>query len=576
MRSPSIASFLAVFTVLTSSAVLVFADLIKVDETGLTMEDVLQVQVYGDSGSSAKSGSSGANASISLPQPKPQLLSPNCNNKICTMMQYALSCKALNFGFKKICAQYFLGYLYGCSIFPPASDVFNAPSICASELSGLAALFGSGNPETGLSDLLKPYLNASTFGTNVCGRRCYQLYQNASNDFYSSCGSELSSNKSVASNYPIASAISIYQGFRNQACTYRDDIQPGMTATPANCYQEFSILASGKVPTMSTTTSAPTVYSNTIEPTFMPTANPTKPTGPLPNSFLDFNCTYSPYPDTPVANQKAYNAHVSQEYCYLFSAQGCCTGNNIARLQQNPMLSTQSVTIFPPCFLGYLSDFCRGVDLTTFCEAGSISDLSTFTANVTLPRCMSNCGTRVNPKTRQAISYPNMYLHDSVFELQTVLFLALVGANGGETNNNGTLSPLSFVITKFAYSNTAGQLTPTDGSVYYPSWGDYELSTSVTFSFQVVLQGIDSTLASDLYTDLGTPTFMGALCTLYSVAAKTGKTCRSTRGIAPLQYNATPIEFSAGVGEGEMRPTIIMTMMTILFSTVVMASLAHF
>ena len=90
MRSPSIASFLAVFTVLTSSAVLVFADLIKVDETGLTMEDVLQVQVYGDSGSSAKSGSSGANASISLPQPKPQLLSPNCNNKICTMMQYAL------------------------------------------------------------------------------------------------------------------------------------------------------------------------------------------------------------------------------------------------------------------------------------------------------------------------------------------------------------------------------------------------------------------------------------------------------------------------------------------------------
>jgi hypothetical protein len=65
----------------------------------------------------------------------------------------------------------------------------------------------------GLQILIGPYLNASDYATDTCGRTCFQNYQNATHAFYASCRSQLN-----ASYVPLATAISNFQEYRNQAC----------------------------------------------------------------------------------------------------------------------------------------------------------------------------------------------------------------------------------------------------------------------------------------------------------------------------------------------------------------------
>jgi hypothetical protein len=62
--------------------------------------------------------------------------------------------------------------------------------------------------------VLSPYLNPVDFATDTCGRRCYQFYQNASHDFFASCRPQVN-----ASYIKLASAMSSFQEFRNQACS---------------------------------------------------------------------------------------------------------------------------------------------------------------------------------------------------------------------------------------------------------------------------------------------------------------------------------------------------------------------
>lgn len=138
-------------------------------------------------------------------------LDMDCNNKFCSMMEYAVSCKALGFGVKKICARYLLGYKYGCDIFPAPMEVVNAPSICLPSVFRILPYLKAG--PTGLKALIGPYLNASTFAENSCGRTCFQKYQNASHAFYQSCRPQMN-----ATYIPLATAISSFQEYRNQAC----------------------------------------------------------------------------------------------------------------------------------------------------------------------------------------------------------------------------------------------------------------------------------------------------------------------------------------------------------------------
>jgi hypothetical protein len=67
---------------------------------------------------------------------------------------------------------------------------------------------------TGLQTTIGNYL-FNNFSSNACGRRCYQRYQQYSNDFYLNCMSQVQTyNKS----YPFAYLLSNFQQFRNQAC----------------------------------------------------------------------------------------------------------------------------------------------------------------------------------------------------------------------------------------------------------------------------------------------------------------------------------------------------------------------
>lgn len=61
--------------------------------------------------------------------------------------------------------------------------------------------------------VLAPYLNTTDFSTDTCGRRCYQSYQYATHDFYATCRPQIN-----ATVIKLASAMSAFQEFRNQAC----------------------------------------------------------------------------------------------------------------------------------------------------------------------------------------------------------------------------------------------------------------------------------------------------------------------------------------------------------------------
>lgn len=80
-------------------------------------------------------------------------------------------------------------------------------------MGGLVKLIASGNIVTAMEEYL-----GQTFQTTSCGRRCYQNYQYASNDFYQTCYTEIMSNVTVQAHYPIATKIMNFQQFRNQAC----------------------------------------------------------------------------------------------------------------------------------------------------------------------------------------------------------------------------------------------------------------------------------------------------------------------------------------------------------------------
>lgn len=63
-----------------------------------------------------------------------------------------------------------------------------------------------------LSNILTPYLNPVDFEADNCDRQCFQNFQYATHDFFSTCRPELSSA------VKIASLMSAFQQYRNQAC----------------------------------------------------------------------------------------------------------------------------------------------------------------------------------------------------------------------------------------------------------------------------------------------------------------------------------------------------------------------
>jgi hypothetical protein len=453
-------------------------------------------------------------------------LSPDCNNKICLMMEYALSCKTFNLGIKKICANYLVGYLYGCSDFPSASQIYNAPSVCLTEYITFAKTIAA-NPQAAIGGLIGDHLNLSTYDTNTCKRQCFQNFQYASNDFYLSCASELK-NATVAAVYPIASLLSIYQPFRDQACTYNNE----SGVSPATCYEELGVIMDKSSPA---TNPSPA-------PTFMPTladGASFAPTQTPPNDFYDFNCTYNTFA-LPPAYQEAYDTNVKKQFCALFSATGCCTANILGMLQQSPVPPTQP-KLLPPCFLSYLNGYCPGVNLTTFCRTGATADLSTFTATIQIP----NCPTCPTASGGQLKAFPNMYLQSSVLTLMGVVAAAFGSTNATFTIEPYKLSPslpFNVEIIDFVYYDSAGvRLTPDDGTVAQPSWSDYEGAAYGVFTFQPVLNNVNSAQISSLYNAVLNPYFAGTFSKAYAGGQNLGIPFQATRGPAPSTYVADPL-----------------------------------
>lgn len=303
--------------------------------------------------------------------------------------------------------------------------------------------------------LIGPYLNATTFSENTCGRNCYQNYQNASHEFYKSCRPQMN-----ATLVPLAFAISNFQEFRNQACCkfkfifcYYSSLifiitsAGGLTVSflvaenpkEKNCYS----LIAGLVPPSSATVTEMVDYAvqNTEEERRVLTETAAKTdaadatsvtaaaAAPLSarnkhteaTDLLDFACDYGLGYQT--------NLLVEAQVCMKLSTFGCCAATGITMVTQNPVGGLAAVaaggkpdpTIFPPCLLKYLNDVCPAVDLQLYCTNGSIANTAVISGVISMPKLTVPV---------QLKSFPNMYDKASVLTLQGVLTTGLAQVPG--------------------------------------------------------------------------------------------------------------------------------------------------
>jgi len=424
-------------------------------------------------------------------------LNTTCNNNMCEMLESAMSCKALGFHLSKICAQYMLGFLYECPIFPAPSELFFAPSVCLTELTSLLpegtlavqgppqaftvdavsgmelhpadqqdvegdpvhavhtaslgaldSLGGAIDPSTFKFTNIKKYL-ASNFTEN-CGRRCFQRYIEQANTFYNECSEELLHFVNYTDNtnsvYPLVYITESYQEFRNQVCARNEN--------GTNCFSEVQ--------------------------QFLP--DPDNP--PLVNIF-QYDCNYF--------DDEGLNEYVLDQICVNFNETGCCFGNQAAMLLQAqtnqsaapPTSNHHALHMFQPCLMHYLTNQCGYTDPYTFCTSGANANITTIRGSIVMGEITN---IRNNPP-----KMPNVYDVDDVSTLQGVIGFGLLWDNDSPTK----LGAMQVEITDFAYFNStindqspATQMTPRDGSLYStPFTGDFPAAHSARYDFQIVLEG---------------------------------------------------------------------------------------
>jgi len=150
-----------------------------------------------------------------LPSLSPKTgLSETCTNNLCLMFESALTCPIMPLGgLNQICAQYVLGALFHCPIFP--NNLFNAPYICVTEFASLASEIQGPNPIASLSALFKGFVYGNF--TSNCHENCYQQYITRANNFYAQCSTGIQA-APLKTSYPVASTLSNFDQFRNQSC----------------------------------------------------------------------------------------------------------------------------------------------------------------------------------------------------------------------------------------------------------------------------------------------------------------------------------------------------------------------
>lgn len=193
------------------------------------------------------------------------------------------------------------------------------------------------NPQP-MQSVIQGYLFNPDFANDTCSRRCYQRFQNYSNEFLLDCQSQLDTYKA---NYPLVYSYSHYQQFRNQVCN--------VNATGANCYQSFSTMASSG--------------------------------GSSPVTPFNMQCNY--------VNNPTNNRNVLNNFCRSFSGFGCCAASGMQIIFANQM-NTSHLNIWPPCFLNYLREQCPGVDLRDYCSTGSVAGQAIYHGSFVIPSTATN------------------------------------------------------------------------------------------------------------------------------------------------------------------------------------------
>lgn len=441
------------------------------------------------------------------------VLSDSCSNKVCHFWEYALSCKAFDFGVSRTCAKYYMGYTFDCPTFPRAKEMLDAPSACLPELFQFLAVLV--NPFTFVDYLTK-------FEESACDRNCYQNYQNYSREFFLDCYEDIYGADGYGDVLQLTYAAGFFQQFRNQACS----AQP---TTDLNCYTAV-------LPVLAASSAGGTDEAQ---------------------AALNFECNYFNQTGASFnATIAASNEQVLQTTCAGFQSVGCCAGSGIALVQQNqvgivkgaiqasitqqPVDVTALSQITPPCLLNYINSptTCPGVDLTDLCQLNSVADQTTMTGVISLP-----AGTF----PQAALSFPNMYEKTDVISFMGVVTSTLAAFPGFAEQpyifNSGY--PFQVTVIGFEYYDGGTLLTPTDGTMFYPPQGDYEQATSGNFTYQLVVQNLDDTEAATLYATLSNTNFQAAIAGAYTGEQdNSAVSCTSTG--APLTYDKQPRDVDNG------------------------------
>lgn len=404
------------------------------------------------------------NGITSLPTTKVGFNS-TCNNKICLVYESALSCKVIGVGLRKICAQYLLGYIFGCSIFPPASQIFNAPYVCAEELqTKLTPLLtsvkgGGGAISTKGDNPITRYLG--NINGNNCKRNCYQTYLKASEDFYGSCKSELNN-----VTYPVTTLLTNFSSFRGQACAEDPNLQP----TAQNPNQE------------------PNCFANLYKQSQTP--NPLL--GPI--NLFDYTCSYHQDPSIV--------PFILQGVCQKLLTWGCCPANQMATVALNQINAT-NIQTFPPCLMRYIkrNSNCAGIDPTNFCTSGANANMTIIVkGNVTIAASSTLI---VND------FFPNVYLNTQPVSGSLTTYSGILTLQGiiGQALNlpGGTKAALNVIITDYAYYNDTGMISTVSGLPLSPPDSDYNMAINagrvrktgkLVVEFMVIMPGISDSQAA--------------------------------------------------------------------------------
>jgi hypothetical protein len=385
-------------------------------------------------------------------------LSDSCNNKICDMYFYLLSCKVIDIHLSKTCANYFLGYIFACSSRPSPSDVFSAPYACLIELqdhlSPYLALVTSDDDATSIGSVLDSYLG--NIDSENCRSNCYQNYITASQEFYSSCYDDVLKYPNNNTYSVAANVLPLFSTFRDTNCAENSNGD--------NC---FEMLYSSSTSSSSTTSI----------------------------DLFDMTCSsYSLY---------------YLNLCPKFSAMGCCFANSMTMVAQNQLNATD-LTFLPPCLLRLLYYNCPAVDPIDFCKNGSASSMSVVVQGQVQLKPLGP------PYSPPLYPLPNVYdktipvsddtsTYSSILWLETFIAKTLQAIPGlpGMSNTSDVFSLFNVEIVNYNYYDNNGMTSSSDGYPLSDPTSDYTSANNGngngTFDFVVVVPGLSQTDVQKYY-----------------------------------------------------------------------------